>query len=369
MTRVEQKPAVAGVIGTVLIWFLIFLFFYISSIVFAPKQFKTIKIRLDSPAKNEKLVKKDEKTKTENAMPKTETAPVQEKSAEQNSAPASEAQQSSSQTVQKSSQAAEPVKKQTESKAAKNKEAEKKSSAKTESRSEHKNEGQPKIVEQQLVQSMDELLALQRAKTPAPKKKSAEEMWAELEAMEGNTSSSQSSVKKTFAVSDDSSAFSGSAASLSNSEQASQSARSNNSKLSASQKASEATMAALAGAVSAQKFQSAGGEISANTGKSERGKVMFQSADGRLRELIKPAVPRLDLSEKAQNIAMNYPHGPYPVKFTVRPDGTVDFGSISISGTLPLEIQTELKDQLKDWLFSPASYSGYVEFNYSMKKK
>ena len=58
MREVEQKPAVVGAVGTILVWILIFLFFYIGAILFAPKPFKTIKIRLDSPTKSEKTAKK-----------------------------------------------------------------------------------------------------------------------------------------------------------------------------------------------------------------------------------------------------------------------------------------------------------------------
>ena len=64
MRQVEQKPALAGAVGTVLVWILIFLFFYLGAFLFAPKPYKTIKIRLDSPAKSEKTVKKID---TENA--------------------------------------------------------------------------------------------------------------------------------------------------------------------------------------------------------------------------------------------------------------------------------------------------------------
>ncbi len=61
MRQVEQKPAVAGIVGTVLVWIFIFLFFYFGAILFAPKPFKTIKIRLDAPQKIE-----NGKLKTEN---------------------------------------------------------------------------------------------------------------------------------------------------------------------------------------------------------------------------------------------------------------------------------------------------------------
>ncbi len=60
MRPVEQKPAVAGAVGTILVWILIFLFFYLGAVLFAPKPFKTIKIRLDAPTKSEKQVKKVE---------------------------------------------------------------------------------------------------------------------------------------------------------------------------------------------------------------------------------------------------------------------------------------------------------------------
>ena len=53
MTEVQQKPAIAGFFGTIAVWILIFLFFYFSAILFAPKQYKTIKIRLDAPQKME----------------------------------------------------------------------------------------------------------------------------------------------------------------------------------------------------------------------------------------------------------------------------------------------------------------------------
>ena len=130
----------------------------------------------------------------ETGRPKTDSAPVQENSAVQESVPVSEPKASSSNSAQETIKTPEPPKAQPKNETSKNSGHESRSPSKTVEKSVSKNEAktetQPKMVEQQLAPSIDDLLAMQRAKTPSPRKKTAEEIWAELEAQEGNTSSS-----------------------------------------------------------------------------------------------------------------------------------------------------------------------------------
>ena len=438
MTDVHQKPAIAGFFGTIFIWILISLFFYFSAILFAPKQYKAIKIRLDSPAKIENGKMKNENREVENGKLKTENLErselaqktdlpkVSEVAQESNQTPKgevdsgtafvenrrSETEKSFSQILPASPSLPTPSLQPPTASSATSSTGDGSGTAFTETRRSEtekpfsqvlpltgrslprnapspqkaesgkmKNENeaktppqaqktktkqtvQPKHGEQVLQKSMEEFLEEQQAKKTQKK----EFDWSQFDEIEGNSSSNSKStaVAKNKPVPQN--ALSGSAASTSTGSNTSASSSSQSARTASGQMASSATTSALANAVSAKKYSSIGGEISAKTGNSASGKVLLATSDGKTRELVTPSYPALDLSEEAQNLAVNYPAGPYAINFTIRPNGTVDFSTIKIPETLPLLIQSELKNQLKDWQFSPTDYFGTVEFKYTMKR-
>ncbi|WP_296326126.1 hypothetical protein [Treponema sp. UBA3813] len=326
MTEVQQKPALAGLVGTILIWILIFLFFYFSALFFAPKPYKTIKIRLDAPS-----------TSAGESVAKPAPATPPKASAQQNKPAAS---------------------KPSPSKAATAKPAPTKTVE------------QPKMAEQTLQKSMEELMAEQQAKKTTKK----EFDWSQFDDIEGNSSSNSSSAalaKNTASNASSQNAFSGSAASSSNSQSTAASATSSNARSSANQSASSATSSALAGAVSAKRYSSNSGgvssTVSANTGSSSDGKVSLQMSDGTSRALLEPTEPKILLSPEASALIDSTKR--LTVTFTVMASGNVQVTSIKISpDILPSLVSMEIREQISRWRFQAASYDGTARFDYTIQK-
>jgi len=378
MTEVQQKPALAGALGTIAVWILIFLFFYFGASLFAPKPFKTIKIRLDAPTKTESVKKVESgKLKTESSQPqKTESTQTQKNVAQGEVSPSLQPASQSSATPSAGTPRNAPSTQKTDSKpktdskktSQKNKQQEK-TSQKTNTKTDKKNAArkQNAPVEPPQVPLAPDLTNGDFFNQPKTKKVlTDEEIQAMFEAQEGNSSSPDkpnviSPIKPVTELS-------GKSATQSQ-EDNGVNVKSNLQKQ-VNGDASGETKKNLADISDAKptQYSSKGGEISVKVATGD-GKTFLETRDGQKRELIDPKVPKLDLSESAQNVAINYPVGPYSISFTILPNGVVEFSSIKLPNSLPLEIQTELKNQLKDWRFSPADYRGTVDFNYSMKRK
>ena len=360
MTEVQQKPMVAGLVGTILVWILIFLFFYISALFFAPKSYKTIKIRLDAPQKVE-----NEKLKTENSVQKAQANPTKGDVSstaltETRSNPVSQDLPAAPSLPTPSLQS--PSKnKPAASKAASSKpEATKPAPTKTVEK--------PKMVEQTLQKSMEELIAEQQSKKSAKK----EFDWSQFDEMEGNSSSSNSSAieKNTPQASVNPNVFSGSAAS-SDSQSTATSAASSNNRSSANQSTSAATSSALAGVVSANRYSSSSGNVSstvsANTGSSSDGKVSLEMSDGKTRILLEPSEPKIELSREAAALIDSTKR--LTVSFTVMASGNVPVTSVKISpDILPSLVSNEIREEISRWRFQAASYDGIARFEYTIQK-
>ena len=402
MKEIEQKPAAVGLFGTVLVWILIFLFFYFSAILFTPKQYKTIKIRLDSQRtesgkfrteetefengqmKNENsqtsetaenvqnLENSDSATAAENS-PTTENVPVIEKN--ENSAPMKEnlpvkQVETKAELIKENSKSAQSQQKANVKKSEIKKTENKKSSQSPMQKkpiqpSENKN-AQETIVQK----SIDELLAeQQRPKTPQKK----EFDWSQFDNIEGNSSSSNNVAKNTPNSVTKQNALSGSSASSAD-ENASgaKAASSSNSKSVGNQKASSSTSSALEGVISAKRYSSSSGGVSstvlANTGASQNGKISLEMADGSPRVLLEPAEPKIILSEEAAAKIDSTKR--LTVSFIVTASGNVPVTSVKISpDILPSLVSMEIREQISKWRFQSASNDGQARFDYTIQKQ
>ncbi|MCR4822326.1 MAG: hypothetical protein K5873_05590 [Treponema sp.] len=365
MTDIQQKPALAGFIGTILVWILIFLFFYFSAALFAPKKFKTIKIRLDAPSKSEAPAKKEaaqtQPSPAQSQPSSQASSPVQSQAAPPPPAPPAKSEVKKTEPPSKASSAkSQPKKTQT-----KKAEAPVKKSSSTAKTAPVKKE-QPKMVEQTLQKSIDELMAEQQQKKTTKK----DFDWSQFDDVEG-TSSSNTSPQINKAALVNQNTFSGSAASSSNSTSSAASASSSNRKSSAGQAASAATSAALKGALSAKPYSASTGDVSSSvtavTGSSADGKVALQMTDGSPRILLEPSEPAIKLSQEAA--AMIDSTKRLTVSFTVSASGNVSITSVKIHpDILPSLVKSEISEQISKWRFASAHNEGRASFDYTIKK-
>lgn len=388
MRPVEQKPAVAGAVGTILVWILIFLFFYFGAVLFAPKPFKTIKIRLDAPTKSEKQVKKVEQNSAKTQKSEAKETPKGDASStalsETRSNPVSQdlpATPSLPTPSPQPAQAKQDVKK-TESKPAPKKQAEsgkrkaenskpdatktaksqsKKTSAKNNEKQEKTETGKQKtekIVEQSQQLAPD----LTNGGNFAPNRHERQvdpNIWAMLEEQEGNTSNNPVP-QKTSSPNSSNNPFSKETVAQGDKIDTSATGKSNNEKR-ATGVASGETSKKLLGATGAMKYK---GTVTTASGSSTPASNSgIQVSDGR--KLIKPNPPVLYISSEEDNII-----GEYTIRFKVRPNGYVDSSSITITPTvLSMTIQNELKTQLSSWQFSEGKTDGIAQFPYKIERK
>lgn len=99
------------------------------------------------------------------------------------------------------------------------------------------------------------------------------------------------------------------------------------------------------------------------------GVVSMKMSDGSSRQLLHPKNPSITISE--ENAMLVDAAKSVTISFTVRADGTVPVVEIQISpgSSIPVEIQTEIKAQIKDWKFSeePSGKNARAMFNYSLE--
>ncbi len=364
MRDVEQKSSAVSLFGTVLVWILIFLFFYFGQAFFKPKEFKTIKIRLDSPAE-QVVSKKQEETRPSEpeALPSPATATKAESVAKTEA--------STKKSTKGESSSAEKINKNSAS----SRQNASKEIGKSEKKNENLNSRPDRMSETTLQKSIDELIAeQQQAKKPVQKKKSAEEIWAEMEAMEGNSSSSPSptAVAKNSSTSQAAqTAFSGSAASANTNSTAAKSESKSNSKSGDNQTASSSTAAALKNAMAATKYSSSANGISSSvtaTSSQTNGKVSIQMSDGKTRILLEPSEPKITLSPEAASQIDSTKQ--LTITFIVTASGNVPVTNIKISpDILPSLVSMEIKEQISNWRFQSAETAGQAQFSYTIQKQ
>ena len=329
--------------GTAVVWFLLLIFFAFAPGVQKKEEFKTIQITLDVPHEKPEVQKTDIASQETAASKKTQTSPAKSDAAQ--SAPASQKKPSVQQpakTAQK--QAASP---------------------KTSSPAPVEAKSAPAKAKITYKKSVDELLAEQSGSA-----KSAQ--WDDSVFGDDTAAVSSSSTTNSTAVNkgvSGTSALSGTAASAAL-DTGKAVAKTDSAVKTA---ATSATQNALGKIAAATYTMSAGHRVSSsakvNVEKNGDGSVAVSMTDGSSRILLDPKKPVIFISD--ENAALIDSSRTVTVSFKVLAGGNVPLSGIVISPSslLPIQIQSEIREQISQWRFKPASSDGQARFEYSIIKK
>ena len=329
--------------GTAVVWFLLLIFFAFAPGVQKKEEFKTIQITLDVPQEKPEVQKTDIASQETAASKKTQASPAKSDAAQ--SAPASQKKPSVQQpakTAQK--QAASP---------------------KTSSPAPVEAKSAPAKAKITYKKSVDELLAEQSGSA-----KSAQ--WDDSVFGDDTAAVSSSSTTNSTAVNKGvygTSALSGTAASAAL-DTGKAVAKTDSAVKTA---ATSATQNALGKIAAATYTMSAGNGVSSsakvNVEKNGDGSVAVSMTDGSSRILLDPKKPVIFISE--ENAALIDSSRTVTVSFKVLAGGNVPLSGIVISPSslLPIQIQSEIRKQISQWRFKPASSDGQARFEYSIIKK
>ena len=329
--------------GTAVVWFLLLIFFAFAPGVQKKEEFKTIQITLDVPQEKPEVQKTDIASQETAASKKTQASPAKSDAAQ--SAPASQKKPSVQQpakTAQK--QAASP---------------------KTSSPAPVEAKSAPAKAKITYKKSVDELLAEQSGSA-----KSAQ--WDDSVFGDDTAAVSSSSTTNSTAVNkgvSGTSALSGTAASAAL--DSGKAVAKTDSAVKTT--ATSATQNALGKIAAATYTMSAGNGVSSsakvNVEKNGDGSVAVSMTDGSSRILLDPKKPVIFISE--ENAALIDSSRTVTVSFKVLAGGNVPLSGIVISPSslLPIQIQSEIREQISQWRFKPASSDGQARFEYSIIKK
>lgn len=329
--------------GTAVVWFLLLIFFAFAPGVQKKEEFKTIQITLDVPQEKTEVQKTDIASQETAASKKTQTSPAKSDAAQ--SAPASQKKPSVQQpakTAQK--QAASP---------------------KTSSPAPVEAKSAPAKAKITYKKSVDELLAEQSGSA-----KSAQ--WDDSVFGDDTAAVSSSSTTNSTAVNkgvSGTSALSGTAASAAL-DTGKAVAKTDSAVKTA---ATSATQNALGKIAAATYTMSAGNGVSSsakvNVEKKGDGSVAVSMTDGSSRILLDPKKPVIFISD--ENAALIDSSRTVTVSFKVLAGGNVPLSGIVISPSslLPIQIQSEIREQISQWRFKQASSDGQARFEYSIIKK
>ncbi|WP_288906893.1 hypothetical protein [uncultured Treponema sp.] len=329
--------------GTAVVWFLLLIFFAFAPGVQKKEEFKTIQITLDVPQEKTEVQKTEIASQEKAASKKTQASPAKSDAAQ--SAPASQKKPSVQQpakTAQK--QAASP---------------------KTSSPAPVEAKSAPAKAKITYKKSVDELLAEQSGSA-----KSAQ--WDDSVFGDDTAAVSSSSTTNSTAVNkgvSGTSALSGTAASAAL-DTGKAVAKTDSAVKTA---ATSATQNALGKIAAATYTMSAGNGVSSsakvNVEKNGDGSVAVSMTDGSSRILLDPKKPVIFISE--ENAALIDSSRTVTVSFKVLAGGNVPLSGIVISPSslLPIQIQSEIREQISQWRFKPASSDGQARFEYSIIKK
>ena len=330
--------------GTAVVWFLLLIFFAFAPGVQKKEEFKTIQITLDVPQEKPEVQKTDIASQETAASKKTQASPSKSDAAQ--SAPASQKKPS----VQ---QPAKTAQKQASSPAA--------ASPKTSSPVPVEAKSAPAKAKITYKKSVDELLVEQSGSA-----KSAQ--WDDSVFGDDTAAVSSSSTTNSTAVNKGvygTSALSGTAASAAL-DTGKAVAKTDSAVKTA---ATSATQNALGKIAAATYTMSAGNGVSSSAKENGDGSVSVSMTDGSSRILLDPKKPVIFISE--ENAALIDSSRTVTVSFKVLSGGNVPFSGIVISPSslLPIQIQSEIREQISQWRFKPASSDGQARFEYSIIKK
>ncbi|MBE6344091.1 MAG: hypothetical protein E7063_00170 [Spirochaetaceae bacterium] len=110
-------------------------------------------------------------------------------------------------------------------------------------------------------------------------------------------------------------------------------------------------------------------ETQTSTGESFVKGTKIKTMDGGSRILIEPSPPTIKISAESEKLIDGSRE--VNITFIINPSGQVEPGSIEItpSSLLHPNIETEIKAQITKWLFQSAESSGQVRFKYNIMKK
>lgn len=339
--NLERKSCIFSAAASAVCFILMLVIF--AFVKFEPSvKYKTIQIQLASPSAVVKKTEPQKKTVSavkENTAPKKETAPQKdaapkkENAVKKENTPKPSAVQKKSAEVSTKKVAPAPVKKQ-------------------------------EVSEPKIRKSVEELMAEQNA-GQTKKAQWDESMFDDSAEWESSSSSSsQSSSADTL-----SSSLEGTAASASSGASDSVSATSRKDR---SSSVSDSTASALSDIADTEYSMSVSDSAKSTTSMQSSktdGRVSIMLANGKMRELISPKNPVLDISP--ENAMLVDSSRTVRITFTVLADGSVPLGEIEIrpSSLLPPKIQDEIKNQLRFWIFSsdPSGTSGRASFDYTLE--
>lgn len=350
---VQKKSIRLSFIGTCIIWFILLLFFAISPFTNKKNKYKDIQIILEpveqiEKAKNEidrisetqKQPLASSKNENSSKIEKSIQTPVKkDASVQKNSSKASAA--SPSATAAPKSSSSEPVEKK---------------SAPTKAKITYK-------------KSVEELLEEQ----DGSKDKA---LWDDSIFGDDNSSTSSNNINENKSLSSTNSSISGTSALSGNAASATKNtgkaiAKSDSDDLNSNVDSTiKNTLSKIA---STTYSMSATGNVSSvssiNVAKANDGKVAVELTDGSARILLEPSKPVIMISE--ENAALIDSSRSVVINFRILAGGNVPFSEIKItpSSLLPLQIQSEIKQQISKWRFKPVAYDGQARFEYSIIKR
>lgn len=385
-SHAEDKTQASGIkislLGTVLFWILIIVFLAVSPYFKKPPKFNTVKITLASP----EITKTEKSEKTNPSLIKDDSAKASESAVpKQNVRQRAEVPQTTKESVKPAAKKTveqtqkSPAKKET-AKSAENKpspaaqkipEKASQQSVQTASKNtaESKPVEQPKKADIKYKKSVEELMEQQMS--GKPKTDFDDSMFADDAVVSRSVpvNSPDANVKALSGAS----ALSGSAGTAADS--SSGAVVSEDSRDSSRQDSvSAGTAGMLANVVAATYSQNIGNglsaEISVQRAKSTDGKFSLSLENGSARALLDPKEPKITLSPEAGKLIDGSRMG-VRISFRIMASGNVPASGISFhpASALPLEVQTEIREQISKWRFVPASYDGQANFDYSIIKR
>lgn len=342
MTDIRKRPNIYAGAGTVCVWILIFALLSIVSILPQRKEYKTVRITLESPS-----------APRPEMSPRQKTAPLPPPVQEKAPAPVQE-------TVHPAASANAPASASAQKPASQPKTA----APKTEALA-------PEPARQTLQKSVEELMAEQMAPRRTEKK---EFDWSAFEDEAVETSSSSVADRQSYGNAEAVETFQGTAGTLSSGQSdGALSSSSADGRERAQSSVSGSTAAALGDIAATVYSASSGNGVTSSSSVMTRsapdGKISLYMSDGSARTLIEPSEPVIALSDSAALTIDTTKN--LSVRFTVLANGHVDLSSITVSPASIISplVQSEIARAVASWRFSEDSVSASAVFPYRIEKR
>ena len=383
--KTQARAMKLAIAGTGIVWLLIMAFLAVSPFFHNPERFETVKIMLE-PLPNQVVDKAEKTTQTTQKVPDTKAkeaaAPKQaeKKSVEKVAEPPAKKSEAPKTQPQKTEAQKAPA--QTQSKQAPAPKAAEQPKpapkpAPTQSAAPAKPAEVAKLAPAQPTYKKANIkygkTAEQLMEEQLNSSSSAKEFdWDSMDAAQANTSVAQSSQQTAKAI-DSSAALGGSAAAAATGTSGPVSAQSNKPQSSGASASGETT-SRLSNVANVTPYSTSIGNglssqsrVTVATGSD--GRLSLELSDGSARVLLEPKKPVITISPENARLIDNSRQ--VVITFRILAAGNVPLNGISFSpsSVLPVEIQSEIKEQISTWRFAPASADGQAKFEYSIIKR